>query len=32
MKKPLMVLLGVAGLLLAFLSAKKLKSRDRVGL
>jgi len=30
MKKPLVILLGLAGLLLAVFSVKKLKKRDRV--
>ena len=32
MKKPLVIFLGLAGLLLAVLSVTKLKKRDRVGL
>ncbi len=32
MKKTLIILLGLAGLLVAFFSVKKLKQRDRVGL
>ncbi len=32
MKKTLIILLGLAGLLVAFFSVKKLKPRDRVGL
>jgi hypothetical protein len=32
MKKPLMIILGLASLLLALFSVTKLKRRDRVGL
>jgi hypothetical protein len=32
MKKPLVILLGLSGLLLAIFSLTKLKRRDRVGL
>ncbi|MBP1660543.1 MAG: hypothetical protein H6P95_1735 [Candidatus Aminicenantes bacterium] len=32
MKKPLVIFLGLAGLLLAVFSVTKLKKRDRVGL
>lgn len=32
MKKTLIIVLGLAGLLVAFFSVKKLKQRDRIGL